>query len=134
MSQNHEITSLRKRLEAQGKQIDDQRARLVRSENNRAEWERRANIAENERDALKALLYHEQPTVAQVAPAPVEEHHAPDWLSPTLTWIGAFLIIAAAIPFFVLELWQVSDAWFLLAVVTMAGIALLAVGRRISCV
>ena len=66
----------------------------------------------------------------EVTEVPVDGRHTPNWLSPALTWLGAFAIIATAISFFVLELYLVSDAWFLLAILVMAGISLIAIGRR----
>ena len=118
---------------SQSRKIHELNIQLSRTERSRDEWQRRAQIAENERDALKATLHREQGTVwtANRAEPHKEERHAPAWLSPALTWLGAFAIIATAISFFVLELYLVSDAWFLLAILVMAGISLIAIGRRL---
>ena len=115
---------------SQSRKIHELNIQLNRTERSRDEWQRRAQIAENERDALKAMLHHEQGNVIPLKVAPIEERHAPTWLAPALMWLGALSIIAAVIPFFALELYLVSDAWFLLAVLVMAGCAMVAVGRH----
>ena len=120
---------------SQSRKIHELNIQLGRAERSRDEWQRRAQIAENERDALKAVLHHEKGVqgdtlwVGNCAPHE-EERHAPAWLSPALTWLGAFTIIAVSITFVSLELYLVSDAWFLLSVLVMAGFALVAVGRH----
>ena len=135
MSQSHEITALKKRLEASDRKIGDLNARLGRAENSTGEWRRRAQTAENECDMLKARLFHEQPVAWNAECVNPEEarepFRAPTWLSATLMVAGAFTIIASAIALFALELYLVSDAWFLLALAVMAGVSMVAVGRHI---
>lgn len=124
---------------SQSRKINELNINLRRAENSRDEWRRKAQVAENERDALKALLHHEQGDVqgdtlwvGNGTEPSEEQRHAPSWLGSFMATFGAFVIIATAISFFVLELWQVSDAWFLLSVLVMAGVSLVAVGRRLS--
>ena len=115
-------------------EIEVLKKRLAKSGASRAEWERRANIAEEELAALKAKLSHEQPN-HEVEDDGVMMVGAPDrgpsWIASFLMTFGVFTVIAVAIFFVTFELWQSTDAWLLLSILVMAGCSLVAIGHRL---
>ena len=91
---------------SQSRKINELSLNLRRAENSRDEWRRKAEIAANERDALKAILHREQGDVqgdtlwvGNCTEPSAEERHAPSWIGTFLATFGAFTIILAPIIF-----------------------------------